>query len=677
MKKTKLFAGILLTSLFLCGCGKETPDTPVCPECPTCPECPEHTHVLEKHEAVAPTYTEKGSKEYYSCASCGKYYSDAKAETEIKKDSWILDPLAPQKLAITAQPKVVDAKLGDIVEFTVEVNDPSQVESYQWEYCNEINKEGVEFWNVFDRANEEATLTVYGARPRDEGRFYRCRITAKDGGELVTEKCYFNLPEYVEGDAYVVIGSRVLVAGKELDLSTTPYGTGKVSLDEDGRVLRLTNVNYHNINFDTDPMCCEVGIYYQNWNYDSSDFTVVLSGKNTIINSYYQPSSNGSGIDFGFFFGKEGLKPTVSIQRTNDDANLSCVGGSHCIYANSPLSISADLILQTYQSYWNTGVHATAIAISPNISIKADLNGYLFEANNEDEPSKAAIIVNSGVQIDYNCSVGIVSAGSSNVNAFTTSGMISMFGATININIVADKNRLPEHKGFGSVTAMSADEAFMAYTSKINITMTSNVDEEDRIGSFTGISCGSHRHPGAMDFVGCPAVNVIIDAKYVPIAYAILTDEMTVTQTNVMVDIVAGGEAGGLLTNGDMDIYQSYVNVIGTTYHIEGFGDRFNKGICAGGKLIIENESTIIVDLDMGVAVGALMETENEEFDPGYVVKNLQIDIAEVIVPTSIVKNKTTVIYDKGKKSMSFETLFDSADTSKPLTSVKLSVVAN
>ena len=55
-------------------------------------------HVCADHltpiEANAATCIENGNSEYYTC-SCGKYYQDEEAQTEIEKDSWvILDPNA-------------------------------------------------------------------------------------------------------------------------------------------------------------------------------------------------------------------------------------------------------------------------------------------------------------------------------------------------------------------------------------------------------------------------------------------------------------------------------------------------------------------------------------------------------------------------------------------------------
>ena len=48
-------------------------------------------HKLTKTEAKAATCTEAGNSEYYTCGTCGKYFSDAKGENEIAKDSWVIE----------------------------------------------------------------------------------------------------------------------------------------------------------------------------------------------------------------------------------------------------------------------------------------------------------------------------------------------------------------------------------------------------------------------------------------------------------------------------------------------------------------------------------------------------------------------------------------------------------
>lgn len=50
-------------------------------------------HKLTKTAAKAATCTEAGNKEYYTCGTCGKFFSDKDGKTEIVKDSWVIKAL--------------------------------------------------------------------------------------------------------------------------------------------------------------------------------------------------------------------------------------------------------------------------------------------------------------------------------------------------------------------------------------------------------------------------------------------------------------------------------------------------------------------------------------------------------------------------------------------------------
>ena len=50
-------------------------------------------HTLTKTAAKAATCTEAGNSEYYTCATCGKFFSDKDGKNEIAKDSWMIDAL--------------------------------------------------------------------------------------------------------------------------------------------------------------------------------------------------------------------------------------------------------------------------------------------------------------------------------------------------------------------------------------------------------------------------------------------------------------------------------------------------------------------------------------------------------------------------------------------------------
>ena len=79
-------------------CNHHFGGTATCTEKATCDLCGAEygdflPHSLTKTEAKAPTCTGAGNEAYWTCGSCGKYFSDASGNTEVAKDSWILNPI--------------------------------------------------------------------------------------------------------------------------------------------------------------------------------------------------------------------------------------------------------------------------------------------------------------------------------------------------------------------------------------------------------------------------------------------------------------------------------------------------------------------------------------------------------------------------------------------------------
>ena len=81
-----------------CACGKKYRDSAAEVEITGVGEDTEvvpatgHNLPLTVHAASVATCDVAGNSEYYSCEACGKYFSDANAEHEIAVNSWVLDP---------------------------------------------------------------------------------------------------------------------------------------------------------------------------------------------------------------------------------------------------------------------------------------------------------------------------------------------------------------------------------------------------------------------------------------------------------------------------------------------------------------------------------------------------------------------------------------------------------
>ena len=90
--------GGILTNNGSLVCNHHFGGTATCTEKATCDLCGAEygdflPHSLTKTEAKAPTCTGAGNEAYWTCGSCGKYFSDASGNTEVAKDSWMLNPI--------------------------------------------------------------------------------------------------------------------------------------------------------------------------------------------------------------------------------------------------------------------------------------------------------------------------------------------------------------------------------------------------------------------------------------------------------------------------------------------------------------------------------------------------------------------------------------------------------
>ena len=68
--------------------------------CDLCGEPMETTHELTHVAATEPTCTEDGNTEYWYCAGCDKYYSDAEGENEIAEGSWVIEALGHNHVTV-------------------------------------------------------------------------------------------------------------------------------------------------------------------------------------------------------------------------------------------------------------------------------------------------------------------------------------------------------------------------------------------------------------------------------------------------------------------------------------------------------------------------------------------------------------------------------------------------
>lgn len=80
-------------------------------------------HAITKVDAVAPTCTTAGNTEYFKCSTCGKFYSDAAATTEIAQNSWVVAATGHNFESKTVKASSKDGYTANVCSICNEVTD--------------------------------------------------------------------------------------------------------------------------------------------------------------------------------------------------------------------------------------------------------------------------------------------------------------------------------------------------------------------------------------------------------------------------------------------------------------------------------------------------------------------------------------------------------------------------
>lgn len=564
------------------------------------------------------------------------------------------------ELRIVSQPVSKEIKFGELVTFEVKVNNEDLVKNYQWELLNVESETGIRTWVEIDTPCAFTNKLIIPGPCFTGERPYRCRITDTKDQVIYSDEASYTFTDYHEGVTYCEVGTRIVKEGQTLDLKTTPYGTGTVSINEAGDTLTLNNVNFVNTVFEYDPFDSGVSFYLMNYLYAKDTFTVNLIGENVIYNSYYEPETKSGGIDLGFFFSGRGTSPVVTITGVG---SLHLTGGTHCIYSNTDLVVDADLILNGIGDHFNSGIHARDLVINEDVRIFAELSVYLFEANGKDALGKGNIRIKSGAYIDAVISVvqdGTHGSALAQYTVIAASQAIIIESATINLDVVYDYRRLDEGEALPPVEIMAThkDSPITITDSKLNFYVeTLSPLTSTLVYSINGIYSDGQLTLTNSSFCmmsvtpRCNRLNAIL-AKT-----ALICDNSTID-----IDLEAQCVTS-VSSNGTMEFNESEVNINTNTIDEPGFG--------IVSKDIIEcTKSKFSVHLNSGIALGVYYNngTEEKGYQEGYTASYLfGFNSDKFVSPTDVTIN----IYSKPRPSSGYqyyETIYSLSDKTTPLT---------
>lgn len=571
------------------------------------------------------------------------------------------------ELKIVTQPvEIQHCDIPDGYSVEVKVNDENLVKSYAWQYNNAVREEKQDWIYLTGEDATKAKYTCVSSKSNDHYHEYRCEITGKDGTVIYSDssKIYFDNKYSYEPVVYV--GDYAVKGGQTLDLSTTSLGTGKVSLNEVGSVVTLDHVNIDNtvsVKKSSEGSICFEMLSY---GYPFKDFTVNVVGDNKVLNTFWQPSHNASGIPFCFNFMRkfEGDIPVIENVLFTGDGTLSIAGGTHLIYANTKVTVDCDMIFGTVEDHYGTGIYADDIEFTEGVSISGKLNGYICLAEKphyQKDDVNGNVTINKDVKIVVESKSPVVSAGASVMSLICAYKNVNITDATISLNEITLAERYAGHGGIGEIVGIKSQ------TGNVNI-INSVVDatfNATKYDSHYASNCGFIVADRGTVNIDNSELSSSVDTPYITGGNLIYGKQgISITDSSVRGKAYLKGIVEGLSCNGllSIDNSQVVINIYSYDY------SQATKGVITTSMAFGNNvqfDINAVEGIAISVQVGA--GDEPKEFDPEYVPSVLNaVTITEP-------KNHVINLYSMQGSIHDYvymETIFDSQDTTKPASKV-------
>jgi DNA-directed RNA polymerase subunit RPC12/RpoP len=196
-----------------------------------------HNHTLVKTEAKAATDKAKGNTAYYTCSSCGKFFSDKNGTKEIKKNSWVI-PVKPKAKGTVIKNSSSNAR------FTVT---SSKVSNPTVKYTRPTNKNAKTITIPATIKSGSITYKVTAIEPKAfKGNTKVTKITVGKNVTTIGKEAFSgcaNLTKLTLGSGVTTIGAKACYNCSSLTSLTLPANTttvGKQFVAKCGKLKSLT-----------------------------------------------------------------------------------------------------------------------------------------------------------------------------------------------------------------------------------------------------------------------------------------------------------------------------------------------------------------------------------------------------------------------------------------------------
>ena len=446
--------------------------------------------------------------------------------------------------AIKTQPQSVTVNYPDGATFKVVPQNPDEVASYQWYFVDMMDRP----FKLDGTSAVTDTLVCPAIDRYQDGQYFYCELTGKNGGVTRSAPAYVTVPNYYDVVRALYVGNYAVKCGESLDLSKTELGSGIISYSADGKTVTLNNVYMDNTDMIVDhTTSIAISIMLDDYATDIDRLDVKLIGNNTIKNTFYQESMNSGGITFDLpFLGLHNAAPAPDVH-VNGSGSLTLIGGSKQLNTTGDLYIEAPVKFLAYKDYFCDAINAENVTVAENVPLTFDVNGTLIYA-------KDGIDIKKGASVNAKTTAPFVMNDYTNKNGFLCTNDIIIKDATVKIELAADPARhTSEYSGIATLLGINNRGRLYLENSRVEITETAGKSEKEYFYNGGGISCGELELKNSV-------LSINVNSDEIIDSYGInAKNGITVTESVLNCFEHTSGRVFGIAAGGDLKIKNSTV----------------------------------------------------------------------------------------------------------------------
>lgn len=424
---------------------------------------------------------------------------------------------------------------------------------YEWSYTNNLKRPYQQLGGI------SSTWPIYIVDKlpyRQLTGFFKCVATSKENTndrETTIYMANVNRDKNVNYDYILFLGLNSIDKNETLDLDSLGIGKGKVSLNEDGSVINLDNINY---TFNPEELygdirfCPATGLNYFQIMNKNKNVTINLIGDNTITNKYYSDNSdkNGYGYDLTASYLGDADEKYVTYEIAGN-GTLNTIGGSGAIWLKGDAYINSNVSYTSNNIERTTGIFACKTTFGPNANVVMnDVSQAVYAVGDYiGKQVENDVILEKGSKLNLNVLSFVANGMPSMAYGILATGNVAIDGAKLDINLYTDIEKYDDDDGnqygcYGiSINNKNNTKDIAITNSDVTITYNNNIGADDPriLSRVYGIS---DAYPYIAD-QGLSKLlvinsNVIFDVKGKVIEVCGLrTKDLTIANSNMDIDV--------------------------------------------------------------------------------------------------------------------------------------------